>query len=81
MGLDEYSRGDIYLASSQVGMWRHVVMRYAIGQLESFIRVFYRFLVVCLCLLGVFPLIAKKIYLNVIKARRVYAGFTKPKTF
>jgi pyruvate/2-oxoglutarate dehydrogenase complex dihydrolipoamide dehydrogenase (E3) component/uncharacterized membrane protein YdjX (TVP38/TMEM64 family) len=51
-----------------------------LGQLESLSGILSPSLLLSFVLLGVFPLIAKKI-LNVIKARRVYAGFTKPKTF
>ncbi|MDE8604798.1 FAD-dependent oxidoreductase [Marinomonas sp. RSW2] len=51
-----------------------------LGQLESLSGILSPSLLLSFILLGVFPLIAKKL-LNVIKARRVYAGFTKPKTF
>jgi uncharacterized membrane protein YdjX (TVP38/TMEM64 family) len=51
-----------------------------LGQLESLSGILSPSLLLSFVLLGVFPLIAKKL-LNVIKARRVYAGFTKPKTF
>jgi pyruvate/2-oxoglutarate dehydrogenase complex dihydrolipoamide dehydrogenase (E3) component/uncharacterized membrane protein YdjX (TVP38/TMEM64 family) len=51
-----------------------------LGQLESLSGILSPSLLLSFVLLGVFPLLAKKL-LNVIKARRVYAGFTKPKTF
>jgi pyruvate/2-oxoglutarate dehydrogenase complex dihydrolipoamide dehydrogenase (E3) component len=51
-----------------------------LGQLESLSGILSPSLLFSFVLLGVFPLIAKKL-LNLIKARRVYAGFTKPKTF
>lgn len=51
-----------------------------LGQLESLSGILSPPLLLSFVLLGVFPLIAKKL-INVIKARRVYAGYTKPKTF
>lgn len=51
-----------------------------LGQLESLSGILSPPLLLSFVLLGVFPLIAKKL-INIIKARRVYAGFTKPKTF
>ncbi|MBR7888786.1 FAD-dependent oxidoreductase [Marinomonas sp. A79] len=51
-----------------------------LGQLESLSGILSPSLLFSFVLLGVFPLLAKKL-LNVIKARRVYKGFTKPKTF
>ncbi|MDB4837419.1 FAD-dependent oxidoreductase [Marinomonas sp.] len=51
-----------------------------LGQLESLSGVLSPALLLSFVLLGVFPLVAKKI-LGIVKARRVYAKFTKPKTF
>ncbi|MEO9654068.1 FAD-dependent oxidoreductase [Marinomonas sp.] len=51
-----------------------------LGQLESLSGILSPALLLSFVLLGVFPLIAKKL-LGVIKARRVYANFTKPKKF
>ena len=51
-----------------------------LGQLESLSGILSPALLLSFVLLGVFPLIAKKL-LDVIKARRVYANFTKPKSF
>ncbi|MEP3350057.1 MAG: FAD-dependent oxidoreductase [Marinomonas sp.] len=51
-----------------------------LGQLESLSGILSPPLLLSFVLLGVFPLIAKKL-INIIKARRVYAGYTKPKTF
>lgn len=51
-----------------------------LGQLESLSGILSPPLLFSFVLLGVFPLVAKKL-INIIKARRVYAGFTKPKTF
>ena len=51
-----------------------------LGQLESLSGILSPALLLSFVLLGVFPLIAKKL-LDAIKARRVYANFTKPKKF
>lgn len=51
-----------------------------LGQLDSLSGILSPPLLLSFVLLGVFPLLAKKL-INVIKARRVYKGFTKPKTF
>ena len=51
-----------------------------LGQLESLSGILSPSLLLSFVLLGVFPLMAKRI-LDVMKARRVYAGFTKPKSF
>ncbi|RNF51576.1 pyridine nucleotide-disulfide oxidoreductase [Marinomonas hwangdonensis] len=69
---------------SQVGMFVgtlvYVNAGTQLGQLESLSGILSPSLLLSFVLLGVFPLMAKKI-LDVIKARRVYAGFTKPKSF
>ncbi|MEL0635464.1 FAD-dependent oxidoreductase [Marinomonas sp. TI.3.20] len=69
---------------SQVGMLVGTVVYVnagtQLGQLESLSGILSPSLLLSFVLLGVFPLIAKKI-VNVVKARRVYAKFTKPKTF
>ena len=69
---------------SQVGMFVGTVVYVnagtQLGQLESLSGILSPSLLLSFVLLGVFPLMAKKI-LDVIKARRVYAGFTKPKSF
>ncbi|MCV2401967.1 FAD-dependent oxidoreductase [Marinomonas sp. C2222] len=51
-----------------------------LGQIESLSGILSPALLLSFVLLGVFPLVAKKI-LDIIKARRVYAKFTKPKSF
>ena len=51
-----------------------------LGQLESLSGILSPSLLFSFVLLGLLPLIAKKL-LDVIKARRVYKGYTKPKTF
>jgi pyruvate/2-oxoglutarate dehydrogenase complex dihydrolipoamide dehydrogenase (E3) component/uncharacterized membrane protein YdjX (TVP38/TMEM64 family) len=69
---------------SQVGMFAgtlvYVNAGTQLGQLESLSGILSPSLLLSFVLLGVFPLIAKKI-VDVVKARRVYAGFTKPKSF
>ncbi|MDX1297327.1 MAG: FAD-dependent oxidoreductase [Pseudomonas sp.] len=51
-----------------------------LGQLESLSGILSPGLLGAFVLLGVFPLIARKL-LGLIKARRVYAGWDKPKSF
>jgi pyruvate/2-oxoglutarate dehydrogenase complex dihydrolipoamide dehydrogenase (E3) component len=69
---------------SQIGMFAgtlvYVNAGTQLGQLESLSGILSPSLLLSFVLLGVFPLIAKKI-VDVVKARRVYAGFTKPKSF
>lgn len=69
---------------SQVGMFVgtlvYVNAGTQLGQLESLSGILSPSLLLSFVLLGVFPLIAKKI-VDVVKARRVYAGFAKPKSF
>ncbi len=69
---------------SQVGMFVgtlvYVNAGTQLGQLESLSGILSPSLLLSFVLLGVFPLIAKKI-VDLVKARRVYAGFTKPKSF
>lgn len=69
---------------SQVGMLAGTLVYVNAGtqlaQLESLSGILSPSLLLSFALLGVFPLLAKKL-LAFIKARRVYAGFKKPKTF
>ncbi|WP_111637186.1 FAD-dependent oxidoreductase [Marinomonas shanghaiensis] len=69
---------------SQVGMFAgtlvYVNAGTQLGQLERLSGILSPSLLLSFVLLGVFPLIAKKI-VDLVKARRVYAGFTKPKSF
>lgn len=69
---------------SQVGMLIGTVVYVnagtQLGQLESLSGILSPSLLLSFVLLGVFPLIAKKI-VNLVKARRVYKGFTKPTSF
>ncbi|MBJ7536231.1 FAD-dependent oxidoreductase [Marinomonas transparens] len=83
MGLTSIRAATFYWVS-QVGMFIgtlvYVNAGTQLGQLESLSGILSPSLLMSFVLLGVFPLIAKKI-LAVIKARRVYRGFTKPKQF
>ena len=69
---------------SQVGMFAgtlvYVNAGTQLGQLESLSGILSPSLLLSFVLLGVFPLIAKKI-VDLVKARRVYSDFTKPKSF
>jgi len=51
-----------------------------LGQIDSLSGILSPSLLLSFVLLGVFPLVAKK-SLNWLKGRRVYAGYSKPKTF
>ncbi|WP_100636773.1 FAD-dependent oxidoreductase [Marinomonas sp. ef1] len=83
MGLTAFRAFTFYWVS-QVGMFVgtlvYVNAGTQLGQLESLSGILSPSLLLSFVLLGVFPLIAKKI-VDVVKARRVYAGFTKPKSF
>ncbi|UTV99725.1 FAD-dependent oxidoreductase [Marinomonas rhizomae] len=69
---------------SQIGMFAgtlvYVNAGTQLGQLESLSGILSPSLLLSFVLLGVFPLIAKKI-VDLVKARRVYAGFSKPNSF
>ncbi|MEO9274507.1 FAD-dependent oxidoreductase [Marinomonas sp. 5E14-1] len=83
MGLTTIRAFTFYWAS-QLGMlagtFVYVNAGTQLGQLDSLSGILSPPLLLSFVLLGVFPLIAKKL-INLIKARRVYAGYTKPKTF
>lgn len=69
---------------SQIGMLAGTLVYVNAGtqlaQLDSLSGILSPSLLFSFALLGAFPLIAKKI-LSVVKARRVYANYTKPKQF
>ncbi|AJQ95627.1 pyruvate/2-oxoglutarate dehydrogenase complex, dihydrolipoamide dehydrogenase (E3) component,-related enzyme [Gynuella sunshinyii YC6258] len=69
---------------SQVGMLAGTLVYVNAGtqlaQLEGLSDILSASLLISFAVLGLFPLVAKKI-LNVIKARRVYAGYRKPRQF
>ncbi len=69
---------------SQIGMFAGTLVYVNAGtqlaQLDSLSGILSPSLLLSFALLGAFPLIAKKI-LSVVKARRVYANYTKPKQF
>ncbi|ETX12277.1 pyridine nucleotide-disulfide oxidoreductase [Marinomonas ushuaiensis DSM 15871] len=83
MGLTKLRAFTFYWAS-QLGMLVGTVIYVnagtQLGQLESLSGILSPSLLFSFVLLGVLPLIAKKI-VEIIKARRVYKNFTKPKTF
>lgn len=69
---------------SQLGMFAgtlvYVNAGTQLGQLDSLSGILSPSLLLSFVLLGVFPLLAKKI-IAIIKARQVYRGYTKPKAF
>jgi len=73
-----------YYWVSQVGMFAGtIVYVYAgtqLGQIESLGGILTPGMLLAFTLLGLFPLIAKK-FLETLKARRVYAGWDKPRRF
>lgn len=83
MGLTPIRAATFYWVS-QVGMLAGTLVFVNAGtqlaQLENLSGILSPALLLSFALLGVFPLIAKKI-LSIIKARRVYADFKKPKHF
>lgn len=83
MGLTPLKAGLFYLVS-QVGMlpgtFVYVNAGTQIGQLESAAGILSPQILISFALLGVFPLVAKKI-LGVLKSRKVYANYTRPKSF
>ena len=83
MGLTPLKTSLFYLVS-QVGMlpgtFVYVNAGTQLGQLESAGGILSPDLIFSFVLLGIFPLIAKKV-LEVIKARKVYRGFSKPEKF
>lgn len=83
MGLTPIRAATFYWVS-QVGMLAGTLVYVNAGtqlaQLDSLSGILSPSLLLSFALLGIFPLIAKKI-LSVIKARRVYAKHTRPKQF
>ena len=83
MGLTPIKAVTFYLVS-QVGMFAGTIVYVNAGtqlaQLDSLSGILSPSLLLSFALLGVFPLIAKKI-LAVIKAQRVYQGHERPKQF
>lgn len=73
-----------YFVVSQVGMLAGTIVYVnaglQIGNLNSLSGILSVKLLGSFALLGIFPLIAKKI-ISMIKARKVYQGYTKPKNF
>ena len=83
MGLTPLKTGLFYLVS-QVGMlagtFVYVNAGTQLGQLESAAGILSPGIIFSFVLLGIFPLIAKKV-LDFFKARKIYKGFDKPASF
>lgn len=83
MGLTRLKTGVFYLVS-QIGMLAGTVVFVNAGtqlaKIDSLSGILSPALIFSFALLGIFPLIAKKI-IDMIKARKVYEGFTKPTRF
>lgn len=83
MGLTKLKTGVFYLVS-QIGMLAGTIVFVNAGtqlaKIESLSGILSPKLLFSFVLLGVFPLIAKKI-VDIVKARKVYADFPKPATF
>ena len=83
MGLTKLKTGVFYLVS-QLGMLAGTIVFVNAGtqlaKIESLSGILSPKLLFSFVLLGVFPLIAKKI-VDVVKARKVYADYPKPNTF
>lgn len=73
-----------YFVVSQVGMLPGTLVYMnagvELGKLDSLGGILSPTLILSFALLGIFPLIAKKI-VDAVKAKKVYKGFTKPKSF
>jgi len=83
MGLTRLKTGVFYLVS-QIGMFAGTLVFVNAGtelaQIDSLSGILSPGLIFSFALLGIFPLIAKKI-VDMVKARKVYEGFTKPARF
>ena len=83
MGLTPLRAATYYLIS-QLGMlpgtFVYVNAGTRLGQLESAGGILSPGLLLSFALLGIFPLVAKRL-LEIIKARKVYHGYTRPTTF
>mgnify|MGYP003671058941 CR=1 FL=1 len=83
MGLTPIKAATFYIVS-QVGMLAGTIVYVNAGtqlaQIESLSGILSPALIFSFVLLGIFPFIAKKI-ISIVKAKRVYDNWTKPKTF
>ncbi len=83
MGLTPLKAGLFYIVS-QVGMlpgtFVYINAGTQIGQLESAAGILSLPMILSFAMLGIFPLLAKKI-IDLIKARKVYANYDRPKSF
>ena len=83
MGLTPIRAATFYWVSQfgmLVGTLVYVNAGTQLAQLDSLSGILSPSLLLSFALLGLFPLMAKKV-LGVIKARRIYAGYQKPKSF
>ena len=84
MGLTPIKHSDLFLIVSQLGMLLGTIVYInagtQLGQLESLDGILSPNLIFSFVLLGIFPLIAKKI-VDGIKARKILKGYPKPKQF
>lgn len=83
MGLTPLKAGLFYIVS-QIGMlpgtFVYVNAGTQIGLLESAAGILSPAIIFSFALLGIFPLVAKKV-IGVLKARKVYANYNRPKSF
>ncbi len=83
MGLTKISTITFYVVS-QIGMFAGTIVYVnaglQLGQLESLSGILSPKLIGSFALLGLFPLLAKKL-ISTLKARQVYRGYKKPKQF
>ncbi|MCF6179871.1 MAG: FAD-dependent oxidoreductase, partial [Geopsychrobacter sp.] len=83
MGLTPLKAGLFYLVS-QIGMlpgtFVYVNAGTQIGQLESAAGILSPQIILSFALLGIFPLLAKKI-IDMLKARKIYANYARPQRF
>ncbi len=83
MGLTPLKAG-LFYSVSQLGMLPGTIVYInagtQLGQLDSAAGILSLPMILSFAMLGIFPLVAKKI-LGIIKARKVYAGHTRPQCF
>ena len=83
MGLTRLKTGIFYLVS-QIGMLAGTLVFVNAGtqlaQIDSLSGILSPGLIFSFALLGIFPLIAKKV-VDIVKAKKMYEGFTKPEKF
>jgi membrane protein DedA with SNARE-associated domain len=83
MGLTPLKAGPFYIVSQAgmlAGTFVYVNAGTQLGKIESAAGILSPGIILSFVLLGIFPLIAKKI-LDMLKAQKIYKGFSKPKSF